>query len=66
MSRIRGIEQRMHGVKIDRIIPLFAISSLDHKRHPGVKSLYLARDTTLVNCDLLHFSALLSSEDTRQ
>ena len=30
MSRVHGISQRMQGVKIDRIIPLFAIISLDH------------------------------------
>ena len=32
MSRVRGISQRMQGVTIDRIIPLFAIVSLDHDR----------------------------------
>ena len=66
MSRVHGIAQRMHGVTIDRIIPLFAIASLDHKRYPGVKSRYLAGDTTLVNCDPLQLSGLLSSEETRQ
>ena len=66
MSRVRGIAQRMHGVTIDRIIPLFAIASLDQKICPGVKSRYLAGDTALVNCDLLHLSGLLSSEKTRQ
>ena len=62
ISRVRGIAQRMHGVKIDRIIPIFAIASLDHERYPGVKSCYLAGYTTLVNCDLLQLSGLLSSE----
>ena len=56
----------MHGVTIDRIIPLFAIASLDHKRCPGVKSRYLAGDTALVNCDLLQLRGQLSSEETRQ
>ena len=49
MSRVRGIAQRMHGVTIDRIIPLFTIASLYHERYPGVKSRYLAGDTVLVN-----------------
>ena len=66
MSRFHGIAQRMHGVTIDHIIPLFAIASLNHKRYPGVKSRYLAGDTALVNCDLLQLSGLLSSEETRQ
>ena len=66
MPRVRGIEKRMHGVKIDRIIPLFVIASLYHERYPGLKSRYLAGDTTLVNFDLLHISGLLSSEETRQ
>ena len=66
MSRVRGIAQRMHGVTIDRIIPLFAIASLDHERYPGVKSRYLAGDTALVNCDLLQLSGLFSSEEMRQ
>ena len=61
MSMVRGIAQRMHGVTIYRIIPLFAIASLDHERYPGVKSHYLAGDTALVNCDLLQLSGLLSS-----
>ena len=66
MSRVRGIAQQMHGVKIDRIINLFAIASLYHERYPGVKSRYLAGYTALVNCDLLQLSSLLSSEETRQ
>ena len=56
----------MQGVTIDRIIPIFAIASLDHERYPGVKSRYLAGDTAMVNCDLLQLSGLLSSEETRQ
>ena len=66
MSRVCGIAQRMHGVKIDRIIPLFEIASLNHESYPGVKSRYLAGDTTLVNFDLLQRSGILSSEETRQ
>ena len=61
MSRVHGIAQRMHGVAIDRIIPLFAIASLYHERYPGVKSRYLAGDIVLVNCDLLQLRGLLSS-----
>ena len=66
MSRLRGISQRMQGITMERIIPLFAISSLDHDRYPGVKSCYLTGDYALVNCDLLELSGLLSSEDTQQ
>ena len=56
----------MHGITMDRIIPLFAISSLDHDCYPGVKSLYLKGDATLVNCKLLDLIGLLSSEDTQK
>ena len=66
MSRVCGIAQRMHGVTIDRIVPPFAIASLDHKRYPGMKSRYLVGDTSLVNWDLLKLSGLLSREETRQ
>ena len=66
MLRVRGIAQWMHGVKIDRIIPLFAIASLDHEIYPGAKIRYLAGDTGLLNCDLLQLSVLQSSEETRQ
>ena len=66
MPRVRGIAQRMHGVTIDHIIPLFGIASLDHESYLGVKSRYFAVDTALVNCDLLQLSGLLSSEETRQ
>ena len=45
---------------MESIFPLFAIASLDHDRYPGVKSRYLAGDATLVNCDLLKLSGLLS------
>ena len=38
MSRVRGIAQRMQGVTIYRVIPLFAIAILYHKQYPGVKS----------------------------
>ena len=64
--RVRGISQRMQGVTIDRIIPLFAIASLEHDQYPVVRSRYLVGDTALVNCDLLQLSGLLSSEETRQ
>ena len=66
MLRFRGISQRMQGVTIDRIIPLFAITSLDHDKYTRAKSRYLSGDTMLVNCDLLQLSGLLSSEETRQ
>ena len=56
MSRVRGIAQQVHGVTIDRIITLFAIAILYHERYPGMKIRYLAVDTALVNCDLLHLS----------
>ena len=62
MSRVRGIAQHMHGVTIDRIIPLFAIASLDHEIYPGLKSRYIAGDTALVNFGLLQLIGLLSSE----
>ena len=66
MSRVRGISQRTQGIKMERIIPLFAITSLDNKRYPGVKSHYLVGDSVLVNCDLLELSSLLSSKENRQ
>ena len=66
MLRVCGIAQRMHGVTIDCIIPLFDIASLDYESYPGAKSRYLAGDTALVNCDLLQLSSLISSEETRQ
>ena len=66
MLRVCVIAQRMQVVTIDRIIPLFAITCLDHERYPGVKSRYFVGDTALVNCDLLQLSGLLSSDETRQ
>ena len=51
---------------MERIIPLFAIVSLDLDRYPGVKSCYLAGDDALVNCDLLEISSLLYSKETQQ
>ena len=66
MYRIRGILQRMQGLTIDRIIPLLAITSLDHDQYPGVKSCYLVGDTAQVNCDLLQLSGLLYIKETRQ
>ena len=66
MLRVCGTSQHMQGIKMDKIIPLFAIESLDHDRYPGVKSLYLAGNSALVNCNRLDLSGLLSSEETRQ
>ena len=51
---------------MERIIPLFAIASINRNRYPGVKILYLASDAILVNCGLLELSGLLSNEETRQ
>ena len=53
ISRVRGISQRIHGITMERIIPLFAIAGLNHDQYPGVKSHYLTGDAALVNCDLL-------------
>ena len=53
MLRVRGISQRTQGIKMEPIIPLFAIASLGHERYPGVKSRYLVGDATLVNCNIL-------------
>ena len=66
MLKVRGIAQRIHDATIDRIIPLFAISSLGHEIYPGVKSRYLVGETTLVNCDLLQIRGILSSEEKGQ
>ena len=66
MLRVRGISQLIQGITMERIIPLFAIASLDHYRYPGVKIRYLAKDAALVNCDLLKLSTLLSSKETRK
>ena len=38
MSRVHGISQRIQGVTIYRIIPLFVVASLDRDSYPGVKS----------------------------
>ena len=32
MSLVRDISQRMQGITMDKIIPLFSIASLDHDR----------------------------------
>ena len=66
MSRIRGISQRIQGVLLEKMIPLFAIASLDHDWYPWVKSRYLADDPALVNCNLFNLTGLLSSEETRK
>ena len=64
MSRFRGIPQRMQGKTMERIVPLFSISGLDHDHYPGVRSCYLAGDVVLVNCKLLDLSSLLSIKET--
>ena len=56
----------MQGITIERIIPIFAITILNHARYPGVKSRYLTEDSDLVNCDLLQLIGLLFSKETRQ
>ena len=64
MSLIHGISQRMRGVLMEKIILLFAITSLYHNRYPDVKSRYLAGDPALVNCNLLYLSVIFPSEET--
>ena len=63
--RVRGISQRMQGVKRENIIPLFSIAILDHGLYPGVKSRYLVGNPALVNCNPLDLSGLLSSKEIR-
>ena len=66
MLRVRVISQRMHGITMERIIPIFTITSLDHDCYPGGKIRYLAGDAALVNCNLLELIGLLSREETQQ
>ena len=66
MSRVPGISQRMQGITMERNIPLFAITNLDHDCYLGVNSCYLTGDAALVNRNLLKLSNILSSEDTQQ
>ena len=66
MSRVSVISQRMQEFSMEKIIPLFAIASLDHDCYPGVKSRYLAGNPTLINCNLLDLSGLISRKETRQ
>ena len=47
-----------------KITPLFTIVSLDHDLYPGVKSCYIVGDPTLVNCNILGLSNILSRKDT--
>ena len=63
---VHRISQCMPGVKVDKIIPLFAVESLDHNCYPGVKNRYLLGDPAMVDCNLLDLRGLLSSEDKRQ
>ena len=64
MLSLRGILQGMQGIKMEHIIPLFTITSLDHDRYPGMKSRYLAGDTSL--CDILKLISFLSRKDIQQ
>ena len=64
--RALGISKRMKLIKMERIIRLFAITSLYHDRYSGVKSRYLAGYAALVNCNLLKLRGLLSSLETQQ
>ena len=66
MSRVQEISQHMQGITMERIIPLFAISSLDHDGYPGSKIRYLEGYVALVNSDLLQLSGLLSIKETQQ
>ena len=66
VSRICSISQQMQGVTMDIIIPILAIASLDHDLYPSMNSRYLVGDPTLVNCNLLDLSGLLSIKETMQ
>ena len=65
VARLRNITTNARGY-IGKIIPLFTIASLDCNRYPDAKIRHLAGDPTLVNCNLLDLSGLLSSKYTRQ
>ena len=66
MYCVLGESQLLQGIYMDKITPLFTIASLDHDHYPGIKSHHLAGDPSLVNCNLLGLSGLLSSKETHQ
>ena len=66
MIRVRSISQRLEGVSMEKIIPLFAIARLYHDWYPGVKSRYLVVAPALVNCELLGISGILSRKYTEE
>ena len=66
MFKVLWITQCMHGITMERIIPLFYIASLNHDCYSGVNICYLAGDTELVNCNLLEISGLLFRKETQK
>ena len=66
ISCVRSISQWIQGVTMGKIIPLFDIARLDHYRYPGVKIRHLVGNLSMVNCNVLDLSGLLSREDNRQ
>ena len=66
LSRVCVISQLMQGFLMDKIIPLFSVTILDHYCYPGVKIRYLAGYPALIKCNPLDLIGLISIKETRQ
>ena len=65
MQTVCEIGDRLRGVDIQQLMPLFAIANIDQDKYPGLMSRYVADDPALLRANLLSLGQILSTEEKR-
>jgi len=65
MQRVRSLAERLDGVVLSQLMPLFAIANLDKDRYPGLVQRYIADDPALTNATLLSLQSMMTREERR-
>ena len=66
LSRVRGFANRLAGVSMDSVMPLFAILGMDHSKYDGLLSRFTSGDASVVGADLPTLEHLMMGEDRRK
>ena len=66
LSRVRGFANRLAGVSMDSVMPLFAILGMDHSKYDGLLSRFTSGDASVVTADLPALELLMLGEDRRK
>ena len=61
-ERVRGFAQRLKGVTIDTLMPLFALNGMYQSLYNGTLSRFTSGDPTLISADLTALEDIMTQE----